>query len=487
MIASELFKISNFIGGKYVEPVGQKYLDNYDPSVGQVYSLVPDSDERDVEAAVAAAQAAFPVWSKKTAAQRSHILNQVANILERRLDEFAAAESRDQGKPVKLAKTVDIPRAISNFRFFAGCILYHEERSTDTDGKAINYTIRQPLGVGGLISPWNLPLYLLTWKIAPCIAVGNTCVCKPSELTPMTAYMLGEVLNEAGVPPGTVNLVFGLGSKAGNALVSHPKVPLISFTGGTQTGEIINKTSASHCKKLSLELGGKNPNIIFDDAKLDECVDVSVRSSFTNQGEVCLCGSRIFVQKGIYKDFLEKFVEKTKALKVGPPKDDGTNLGALVSKEHLQKVDYYVSVAREEKGTILTGGARVAVPGHEGGYYYPPTIITDVGYTATCARDEIFGPVVTVTPFESEEEVIMMANSVQYGLSASVWTESQRRAHRVAAALHVGMVWVNTWMLRDLRVPFGGSKKSGIGREGGEFSIDFYTEAKNICFKYADD
>jgi aminomuconate-semialdehyde/2-hydroxymuconate-6-semialdehyde dehydrogenase len=485
MIQEPLFKISNFIGGKYVAPCKGKYLDNFNPSTGLVYSLVPDSSGEDVEAAVAAAQQAFPEWSKKTPLQRSQILNRVADLLEQRLQQFAEAESKDQGKPVKLAKTVDIPRAISNFRFFAGNILFHEERACDTDGIAMNYTVRHPVGVAGLISPWNLPLYLLTWKIAPCIAVGNTCVCKPSELSPMTAYLLGEVLNEAGVPPGVVNMVFGLGGSTGTALVRHPHVPLLSFTGSTLTGQLITEASAPYCKKLSLELGGKNANIIFEDANLDECVATSVRSSFTNQGEVCLCGSRIFVHEKIYDTFLLRFAEKTKQLKVGLPSLESTDLGALISQAHLEKIEYYVNLIKNgDRGKILVGGERVAVQGAEKGYYYSPTIITDVDHLHRTAQEEIFGPVVTVIPFKEEKEVIDMANSVKYGLCASVWTESQSRAHRVATALQVGLVWVNTWMLRDLRTPFGGTRASGVGREGGEYSIDFYTEAKNICFKY---
>eukprot|EP01112_Ceratiomyxa_fruticulosa_P016333 TRINITY_DN4917_c0_g1_i3.p1 TRINITY_DN4917_c0_g1~~TRINITY_DN4917_c0_g1_i3.p1 ORF type:complete len:485 (-),score=98.56 TRINITY_DN4917_c0_g1_i3:56-1510(-) len=483
-MASELPKLSNFIDGKYTPPVGGTYLDNFNPSTGKVYSFVPDSDHRDVELAVEAAKKAFPIWSKKPASERSRLLYKIANILESRLDEFARAESQDQGKPLKLARTVDIPRAVLNFRFFAGQILHTENTSSDLEGIAINYSQRMPIGVAGLISPWNLPLYLLSWKIAPAISVGNTCVCKPSELTPMTAFMLGEVLNDAGVPSGVVNIVFGLGAKVGQALVENPRVPLISFTGGTKTGEQVIKSSAPLYKKLSLELGGKNPNIIFEDAKLEDCLATTVRSSFSNQGEICLCGSRIYVQESIYKVFLEKFIEKIKALKVGDPNKDDSDLGALISADHLKKIEYYVNLAKEEGGKIETGGERAKVQGMEGGYFYLPTVITGLNNSCRTIQEEIFGPVVTISMFKTEEEVVEMANGVLYGLSASVWTENARRAHLISSQLQCGTVWVNCWMLRDLRMPFGGMKQSGIGREGGVHSMDFYTEQKTICVKY---
>jgi len=373
----------------------------------------------------------------------------------------------------------------SMVRFFAGAILHHEEMSTEIDNTAINYTVRQPIGVCGLISPWNLPIYLLSWKVAPAIAVGNTVVCKPSEMTSLTAVHMCKIIQDVGLPNGVVNVVCGLGPRAGQALVAHPNVPLISFTGGTKTAETIIKTSASNYKKLSLELGGKNPNIIFDDCNLDDCIETTLRSSFANQGEICLCGSRIYVQEGIYEKFMEKFVERVKQIKVGPPLDPLTFMGALITKDHLDKVWSYIELARSEGATIVTGGKKLKMEGEfEGGFWLEPTVITGIKQSSRCAQEEIFGPVVTVNTFKTEEEAIALANDVKYGLCATVWTENVRRAHRVALGIQAGTVWVNCWLLRDLRVPFGGVKHSGIGREGGNYSIDCYTEQKTICMKY---
>jgi acyl-CoA reductase-like NAD-dependent aldehyde dehydrogenase len=357
--------------------------------------------------------------------------------------------------------------------------------STEIDNTAINYTVRQPIGVCGLISPWNLPIYLLSWKVAPAIAVGNTVVCKPSEMTSLTAVHMCKIIQDVGLPNGVVNVVCGLGPRAGQALVAHPNVPLISFTGGTKTAETIIKTSASNYKKLSLELGGKNPNIIFDDCNLDDCIETTLRSSFANQGEICLCGSRIYVQEGIYEKFMEKFVERVKQIKVGPPLDPLTFMGALITKDHLDKVWSYIELARSEGATIVTGGKKLKMEGEfEGGFWLEPTVITGIKQSSRCAQEEIFGPVVTVNTFKTEEEAIALANDVKYGLCATVWTENVRRAHRVALGIQAGTVWVNCWLLRDLRVPFGGVKHSGIGREGGNYSIDCYTEQKTICMKY---
>lgn len=481
---SEVIRIKNFINGEYREPVEGKYLPNYNPATGRVYSELPDSGDIDVAQAVVAAKKAFKKWSETSAQERAGYLYKIADGIEKRLELFALAESRDQGKTLKLARDVEIPRAVHNFRFFAGAILHAKEISTTGPTGALNYTLRQPMGVAGLISPWNLPLYLLTWKIAPAIAVGNTCVAKPSEVTPMTASLLGEVLNEAGLPPGVVNIVFGLGEKAGATLVEHPAVPLISFTGGTATGEIIQKLAAPHFKKLSLELGGKNPNIIFDDADMKKCLPTTIRSSFQNQGEICLCGSRIFVQEGIYKDFLEKFVQETEKLVVGDPGDEKTFMGPLVSQEHLDKVLTCVEKAKKDGGKILTGGQRIRLEGElKDGYFMRPTVIADLDRCSEINQEEIFGPVVTVLPFKYMHEVADWANTVRYGLSASVWTTNLSRAHKIAQKLEVGTVWINTWLNRDLRVPFGGQKASGNGREGGEYSLDFYTEQKTVCIE----
>jgi aminomuconate-semialdehyde/2-hydroxymuconate-6-semialdehyde dehydrogenase len=480
-----LEKLFNFINGEYVPPVNDSYIENFNPSYGRPYSLIPDSDNEDIDLAVKSAKEAFTKWSETTAQERADFLYNIADAIEKRKNEFAEAESRDQGKPLSLSLIVDIPRAIYNFRFFAGAILHHEEKSTNLNNIALNYSTRKPLGVAGLISPWNLPLYLLTWKIAPALATGNTAVCKPSEFTSFTASMLGDVFKSVGLPKGVCNIVLGTGPKAGESLVSHPDVPLISFTGGTETGKKIIISSAPYFKKLSLELGGKNPNIIFDDADFDECIPVTVRSSFQNQGEICLCGSRIFVHKNIYEKFLERFVNETQKLIVGNPFSEKTNLGPLISKNHLEKVKYYINLAREEGGSIVNGGNTPELDSElKNGYFLEPTIITGLNNDCRTMQEEIFGPVVTIASFSSEEEVISYANSTKYGLSASIWTNDLKRAHRVAESINTGTVWINTWMLRDLRVPFGGNKFSGLGREGGEYSIDFYTELKNICIKY---
>jgi aminomuconate-semialdehyde/2-hydroxymuconate-6-semialdehyde dehydrogenase len=476
-------RIKNFIDGKFVEPVGGKYLDNIEPATGKPYSQVADSDARDVDLAVGAAEKAFVDWSKKPVAERSTILLRIADLIERDLEKLARAESIDTGKPLSLARSLDIPRAASNFRFFATAILHTENEAHVTDGVAFNYTLRQPRGVAGLISPWNLPLYLLSWKIAPAIAVGNTAVAKPSELTPMTAYLLCEIAKEAGLPNGVLNVVHGTGPSVGAAITAHPKINTISFTGGTVTGKKVAETCAPLFKKVSLELGGKNPNIIFADADLDAAIAGSVRSSFANQGQVCLCGSRVFVEKSIYKNFIERFIDKASQLKQGDPLDEKTEQGAIVNKAQLEKVKFYVDLAQKEGGKIALGGKAPEPPNERtrDGYFFPPTVITGLPVSCRTNREEIFGPVVTITPFDNEDEVIGYANDVDYGLSSSVWTQNLSRAHRVAEQIHTGTVWVNCWLVRDLRVPFGGMKASGVGREGGTEALHFFTEPKNIC------
>jgi aminomuconate-semialdehyde/2-hydroxymuconate-6-semialdehyde dehydrogenase len=447
------------------------------------YSQVPDSDAADVELAVTAAEKAFPEWSRTPAAERSRILLRIADLIDRDLEKFARAESVDTGKPLALARSLDIPRASSNFRFFATAILHTENEAHVTDGIAFNYTLRQPRGIVGLISPWNLPLYLLSWKIAPAIAVGNTAVAKPSELTPMTAFLLGEICQEAGLPPGVLNIVHGTGPNVGAAITAHPRVGTISFTGGTVTGRKVAEAGAAQFKKISLELGGKNPNIIFADADLEAAIAGSVRSSFANQGQVCLCGSRIFVERSRYPEFVSQFVEKASQLRFGDPLEATTEQGAIVSKMQLEKVQYYVQLAQEEGGKIELGGTAPAPPNDRcrHGYFFPPTVITGLPVACRVNREEIFGPVVTITPFDHEDEVIAYANDVDYGLSSSIWTQNLGRAHRVAEQIHAGTVWVNCWLVRDLRVPFGGMKQSGVGREGGEEALRFFTEPKNVC------
>jgi aminomuconate-semialdehyde/2-hydroxymuconate-6-semialdehyde dehydrogenase len=482
-VRAELPQIQNFIDGQFAEPIGGKYLDNIEPATGKPYSQVADSDVRDVEAAVTAAEKAFVDWSKKSAAERSRILLRIADLIERDLEKLARAESIDTGKPLSLARTLDIPRAASNFRFFATAILHTESEAHITDNVAFNYTLRQPRGIAGLISPWNLPLYLLSWKIAPAIAVGNTAIAKPSELTPMTAYMLCEIVREAGLPGGVLNVVQGTGPNVGAAITAHPKINTISFTGGTVTGRKVAEACAPLFKKVSLELGGKNPNIIFADADLDAAIAGSVRSSFANQGQVCLCGSRVFVERSAYKDFVERFTEKASQLKMGDPLDEKTDQGAIASKPQLDKIKFYVDLAQKEGGNVALGGKApesINERCHDG-YFFQPTVITGLPVSCRTNREEIFGPVVTITPFDSEEEVIDYANDCDYGLASSVWTQNLTRAHRVAERINTGTVWVNCWLLRDLRVPFGGMKQSGVGREGGEEALRFFTEPKNVC------
>jgi aminomuconate-semialdehyde/2-hydroxymuconate-6-semialdehyde dehydrogenase len=480
-----MLTLQNFIDGGPTEPISNHYLDNFEPATGRVYSHVPDSDARDVEQAVQAAARAFPKWSRTPVGERSRLLLAIAERIEANLERLAHAESIDTGKPLRLARVVDIPRAASNFRFFATAILHFHSEAYRTDDLAINYTLRAPRGVAGLISPWNLPLYLLSWKVAPALATGNTAVAKPSELTPMTAHLLTEICQEVGLPPGVLNIVHGLGSKVGAAIVAHPAVRTISFTGGTVTGAAIANAAAPQFKKLTLELGGKNPNIIFADADLDEVIRTSLRSSFENQGEICLCGSRIFVEETLYPAFVERFVEATRRLKLGDPLEPDTDQGALISRGHFDKVMSYLRLAEQEGGQVLCGGSAAQIGGRcREGYFIQPTVMVNLDAGCRVNQEEIFGPVATVTPFRDEAEVVRYANSTPYGLSASLWTGNLARAHRLAEKIESGTVWVNCWLLRDLRTPFGGMKSSGVGREGGEEALRFFTEPKTVCIKY---
>ncbi len=478
-------KIKNLIGGELVEPSSGHYLDNFAPSTGEVYSQLPDSQSEDIDRAVDSAKTGFKTWSSFSPQQRADFLFKLADLVDKNLEPLAEAESFDQGKPLWLAKEVDIPRASHNLRFFANMILTQRSVAFTDNQNKLEYVNHIPYGPCALISPWNLPLYLLTWKIAPCIAAGNTAICKPSELTPMTAFLFGKLTIEAGLPAGVINIVHGLGGQAGQALIEHPDVPVISFTGGTQTGSHIAKTVAGDFKKTSFELGGKNPNIIFADCDYDKALETTLRSSFLNQGEICLCGSRIFVEKTIYDRFLSDLVKKADALNVGDPKDNSNFLGALVSKDHLEKVQGYVTLAEQEGGRVHTKRKVENLPSQlKNGYFMRPTVISSLDYTCRVQQEEIFGPVVTITPFESEEEVLKMANSVKYGLASSLWTNDHSRIHRVSKQLQAGTVWVNTWMYRNLRVPLGGMKHSGVGREGGEYSLDFFTETQNVSLSY---
>ena len=480
-----MIKVLHFIDGAFVEPASGAFFDDVDPAVGAPYALVPDGDAVDIDRAVAAAKAAYPAWSQTPTAERSRILLAIADGIEREIDELARIECIDNGKPVALARSSDLPRAVANFRFFATAILHASSELHTADASAFNYTLRRPLGVVACISPWNLPLYLLTWKIAPALATGNTVVAKPSEITPMTAFHFARIAKAAGLPPGVLNIVHGLGPKVGPPLTGHPDVKAVSFTGGTATGTSIASVVSPKLKKLSLELGGKNPNVVFADADMDDAIKTSLRSSFQNQGQICLCGSRILVEKGAYPAFLERFVAAAGTLRLGDPLDPQTEQGAIVSKPHFDKVMSHIALARKEGGNVVCGGGPPKTVGErcKNGYFIQPTVIVDLPMGCRTNQEEIFGPVVTITPFTGEDEAVQLANGTSYGLSASVWTQNLARAHRVADRIEAGTVWINCWMVRDLRVPFGGVKGSGVGREGGDDSLRFFTEPKNVCVK----
>ncbi len=476
--------IKNYIGGELKAPLAGKYLDNYEPATGEIYSQVPDSNEQDVNDAVSAAEKVFEQWSNTPAEERCKILLRIADIIDSKLQYLAEVESRDNGKPVKLASVVDIPRAGSNFRFFATAALQFPSEAHITENTAVNYTLRQPIGIVGCISPWNLPLYLFTWKIAPALAAGNCVVAKPSEVTPMSAFELSKICMEAGLPAGVLNIVHGNGPNCGSAIVKHTKVKAISFTGSTRAGKEIAAITAPIFKKTSLELGGKNPNIIFADCDFDKMIHTTINSSFSNQGEICLCGSRILIERSIYEKFKTRFIEETKKLVVGDPKDKGVRLGAIVSKQHFEKIIYHINLAKEEGGKILFGGEVVKPEGRcKNGWFIQPTIIEGLKQNCRTNQEEIFGPVVTLQPFDTEEEALALANESTYGLSATIWTENLNRAHRVAAKVQSGIIWINCWLFRDLRTPFGGMKNSGVGREGGNEAMRFFTEPKNVCIK----
>lgn len=478
-------KILNYINGTLCPPYSDKWIDNINPATGAVYSLIPDSDEREVADAFVSAQKAFPIWSNTSVQDRFLVMMRIVQGIEARFDKLALAESIDNGKPLWLSKRVDIPRAADNFRFYAQAITQFSSELNDMGSKGFNYTLRRPLGVVGAISPWNLPLYLFTWKIAPAIAAGNTVVAKPSEVTPMTAFLLSEICIEAGLPAGVLNIIHGTGPKVGEPIVLHPNIPAISFTGSTSIGRRIATLTAPMFKKLSLEMGGKNPNIIFADAEYEGAVKGSVRAAFTNQGQICLCGSRILVEKSIYARFVEDFVKETRTYTVGDPMKDTSRVGAIVSQMQLEKNLAYIEIAKQEGGTIVFGGKRPEnLPSSlEKGYFLEPTIITGLPYNCRVNQEEIFGPIVTIMPFDTEEEALRFANSTSYGLSATIWTTHLKKAHSFAEKLHSGIVWVNDWLVRDLRTPFGGMKHSGVGREGGEDALRFFTEEKNIFIR----
>ncbi|MGO2294705.1 MAG: aldehyde dehydrogenase [Psychroflexus halocasei] len=478
-------EILHFINGKFKASISKQWLDNYNPAEGKVYSKIADADEQDVELAYKAAKKAFPDWSKITIDKRSEILLKIADLIDENFEKLAKAESIDNGKPLGLAKAVDIPRAATNFRFYAKAITQFSGKAYESQGlNTQNITLNQAIGVVGCISPWNLPLYLFSWKIAPALAAGNTVVAKPSEITPMTAFMLADICQKAGLPNGVLNIVHGRGQSAGQAIVAHPDIKAISFTGGTATGQHIAKTTAPMFKKLSLELGGKNPNLIFADCDYDKMLSTTVKSSFANQGQICLCGSRIYVEDKIYDKFKKDFIKKTKALKIGYPLDESTNFGALVSKEHLEKVASYIDIAKEEGAEVLAGGQKVKVKNYENGYYFEPTILEVQNNQCRVNQEEVFGPVVSIMKFSSDDEALQLANDTKYGLSATVWTNNLNKSMRFSQEINAGIVWINTWLNRDLRTPFGGVKQSGVGREGGFDALEFFTEQKNICITY---
>ncbi len=478
-------RLANLIDGRLQAPLGNTYLDVFEPATGRAFAQCPDSDARDVGAAVAAAKRAAPGWAATPIDERARCLNRLADLVERDLDMLAALESRDAGKTVKLARALDIPRAVSNLRFFAAAITQWPSEAHPMEDRALNYTLRQPLGAVACISPWNLPLYLFTWKIAPALAAGNAVVAKPSEITPCTAARLGELSIEAGLPPGVLNIVQGSGPGVGQPLVEHPDIKAISFTGSTRTGATIAAAAAPKFKKLSLELGGKNPAIVFDDFDFSEAnLDTIVRSGFANQGEICLCGSRLLVQRSIYERFRDRYLAKVRKLRVGDPNDAATDLGALVSRQHFDKVVSCIERAKAEGGRVLLGGTIAKVDGRcENGWFVAPTVIEGLSPESATNQEEIFGPVVTLIPFDEDAEAIAIANGTGYGLAASLWTRDLDRAHRAGAALEFGIVWINCWLVRDLRTPFGGVKSSGVGREGGVDALRFFTEPKNICIQ----
>jgi len=480
-----MLDIQNFINGSFAHALDGATIEDFNPATAQCIATIPRSKSADVKLAVSAAQSAQPAWTALTLEQRADWLDRIADALEKKTEEIAHTETMDTGKPIALARRVDAARSVSNFRFFASFGRQQSEMTFEMED-AMNYVHRSPVGTVGLITPWNLPLYLLTWKVAPALLMGNTIIAKPSEITPLSANLLAETLLELELPNGVFNLVHGLGPEVGQAILEHPKIKAISFTGGTGTGRIVARTAAPMFKKLSLELGGKNATIVLKDAELDKAVDGAVRAAFTNSGQVCLCGSRIFIDASLAEQFTQRFVEKVNEIQVGDPLDEHTAMGSVISPEHLLKIESYIELAIEEGGLVLTGGTR-EMTGYNGpqgiGAFLRPTVVTNLPHTSRCATEEIFGPMVTLHSFTTEDEALEMVNASEYGLAGSVWTTDLERGRAFSAKMDTGMVWVNTWLHRDLRTPFGGVKNSGVGREGGQWSLDFFSEMTNVCIK----
>lgn len=480
--------IENYIDGRFASPLSGVFLDNVEPATGAVYAQIPESDSADLERAVVAAEQALPAWRDTPLEQRAEILLKLADAVAAASEELARAEAIDNGKPVAFARTVDCYRAAANIRFFANALTQFSSESHAMGATAINYTLRDPIGVVATISPWNLPLYLFTWKIAPALAAGNTVIAKPSEITPMTAYLFAQICQQVGLPKGVLNILHGRGQGIGQAMVEHPRIKAISFTGGTATGKHLAATAAPLFKKLSLELGGKNPALVFADCDLDKTVNQLVRAAFANQGQICLCASRIYVQREVYEPFKAAFVKAVKALQVGDPLLESTQQGALVSAAHRDKVLSYIELAKQEGGRILCGGQQITMDGRcAQGFFVEPTVIEGLTINSRTNQEEIFGPVCTIEPFNDDAEALALANGTEYGLAASLWSQDVSRCHRLAKQLDFGIVWVNTWLMRDLRTPFGGMKASGVGREGGLEALRFFTEPKNVCIQYGDD
>jgi len=480
-----LQKIQNLINGQLQTPVDAEYIDNYEPATGQIYALTPSSNDKDLQLAVEAAENAFPAWANTTSEDKAKTLHRLADLIESNQDALARAEAIDNGKPITLAKNVDIYRASANIRFFANACTQFSSEAHAMENMAINYTLRDPLGVVACISPWNLPLYLFTWKIAPALATGNTVIAKPSEITPMTAYLFSKLCIEAGLPAGVLNVLHGYGANIGASLIKHPKITAVSFTGGSTTGVTIKQATAKQHKKLSLELGGKNPTLVFADCDFERTVKEVALSAFANQGQICLCGSRVYIENSLYDRFTDALVKEVEQLKIGDPLQVDTQFGALVSKPHMEKVLNCIALAQQEGGRVLSGGQPIDMTGRcKGGYFVQPTIMAGLNNQCRINQEEIFGPVCTVQAFKNDEQAMELANDSEYGLAASIWSQDINRCHRMAKQLNTGIVWVNCWLLRDLRTPFGGMKASGSGREGGLEALRFFTEPKNVCVQY---